>query len=317
MNGFTLIIDECIFENITNFISLFHCIDNSYCNIIIRNSIFINNIIQDTCYEPLSSPAYSGIYLTSQSYGTANFTNNTLYYDPIIAYDESTSNVYFDSSNKIIDSSSTSVCNNSMISLYLSSETGNNNGGSNDCTNSNTPCRTWSYVINEFTTAVDYQPNVVLNILGGGSYSISNGLTINEINGYVWISQNYTYQINGNSDGSSNSVLKPDSSINQEIDIEISNLHYFPQNYESGRFLYVDTTNNIQLSNILLNGTYISSSGESDEMDEIIYITNVNNIIITNIHITDFDCKDYYADYIFYISNIQNQFQLSNIQYYY
>ena len=82
-----VIIDECTFENNTNFVGLVHCIILSYCKVDIRNSVFNANLIKKDCGNGEQLQANSGVYLENRAYGEVNISNNWFDGNPTIIYD--------------------------------------------------------------------------------------------------------------------------------------------------------------------------------------------------------------------------------------
>ena len=144
-DGFSISIDNCIFENNTNFTTLIECSQGSYCNVNVTNSIFINNTMEDIkCYN--NEPIISGFYLANGAYGSMTITNNMFNLSPVLIFDD-TSEVLFDNNEILLSFNDSKIelifnCTGSEKRLlYLS-----NNGTyveNNDCTDLTNPCTLW------------------------------------------------------------------------------------------------------------------------------------------------------------------------------
>ena len=88
---FFINIDNCTFENNTNFISLIYCDSYSYCNINIKNSHFANN--DGFCLG--ERKLINGIFLGSNANGYVTIRNTVFVGYPYIKYD-STSSFFMD-----------------------------------------------------------------------------------------------------------------------------------------------------------------------------------------------------------------------------
>ena len=105
-----------------------------------------------------------------------------------------------------------------------------------------------------------------------------------------WGNGNYTYNVFGNvnPNNNKNSVLKTISS-----GIKCFNIDFSSSSSSTPEDVY------IKISNIIVNGRNISNWNAADEVDSMIYVNEVENIIIENMNITDFDRVAYQYDYIF------------------
>ena len=70
-DDYNVMIDRSHFENIENSIGLVHCRYSSYCNVTIKNSVFRNNVYNNTdCVGAASNLYYNRIYFEANAYGT-------------------------------------------------------------------------------------------------------------------------------------------------------------------------------------------------------------------------------------------------------
>ena len=286
-DSYNVIISDSTFENNINFIGLIHCNDYSYCDVSIKNSIFVNNIAGYGCLENL-------FYFEHASYATVIIKDNTFYGEPSIYYDD-TSNVIIE--NNTIYPTNT-CCNEKNNDLYLSSDGSDLN---NNCTNENNPCLTFDYVISYFGD--DSSQTLYIS---DGTYDIYDELSIDmTVIGIFFTDINYT--IVGSGDNST--ILRTDSSyldlfyftssssISFDTYVTMSDFTYFPSNDAYQRFGYFYYIPHIKFLNIIVNGDDLLSTYDS-YIYHMITVQYFDSFIIENMHIYDMDRPD--GDMIIY-----------------
>ena len=65
-DDFNVVIDGCTFENNIGFLGLIHCRSSSYCNVIIKDSLFKSNLFADDCFG--TSTYTNGVYFENNAY---------------------------------------------------------------------------------------------------------------------------------------------------------------------------------------------------------------------------------------------------------
>ena len=175
---------------------------------------------------------------------------------------------------------------------------------SNDCSDENNPCATWSYA----TSLIDGSESLVSLNIGGGEFSVYSGLDVS-VGGW-WSSSNYT--ISGkNEDGKSvlktlsSSVTLFDFSASSSnyiyADLSISDLTYIPLYAQYTRLGYFYYNDNVKFSNVIVDGSFASWYSYRYYIYNLMYIYQVNSLIIENMNILDVNTVDGYSDYLFAI----------------
>ena len=292
-DAFSISIDNCTFENNTNFGAIVECSQDSYCNVNVTNSIFINNMMQGIeCYN--NEPIISGFYLPNGAYGSMIITNNVFDLSPIMVFDD-TSEIVFDN-NEILSSfndSSIGLIFNCTGSekrfLYLS-----NNGTydqNNDCTDSTNPCTLWSQIQTEITSGDTV-------FIDKGNYHASSGLDIDLNNGGGILFDVKNYVIIGS--GAEKTVIEfsDDSdvlfdfdaqSLKNEFNFDISSLTYYPTHGVQQRFGYFSHVRKINIGDIIVNGIAANVTTYSYYYSyDLIYAYHTDSIVVENVQIEDF-----------------------------
>ena len=105
-DDFNVEINNCTFENNTNFVSIY-CDSYSYCNVVIKNSFFVNN--DGLCLDDIRFT--NGILLNDNAHASVSIINTVFVGYPYFEYD-STSNVSIDSNtySMMVGDSDTQSC---------------------------------------------------------------------------------------------------------------------------------------------------------------------------------------------------------------
>ena len=306
-DSFSISINGCTFENNTNFATIVQCSQGSYCSVNVTNNIFIDNMVEGTCYN--DEPIISGFYLPNDAYGSMTITNNMFDLPPIMIFDN-TSEVVFDNNEILLSFNDSMIefdCASSERLLYLSNN-GTYNNGSN-CTDVDNPCTLWSQIQREISSGDTV-------FIDKGTYYASSGLDIdlNSGGGLYFDVQNYAIIGSGLektviefSDYSDILFYFNGRSAN-EFNVEVSSLTYYPIYGGTPRFGYFYYMTMVNISDIIMNGIATSSWYYN-----LIAGYYTDSIVAENIKIEDFIALSqfFYAWRFTYISVNNVEFMMS------
>ena len=322
-DDFEIEIIDCVFENNVGFIGLIHCASGSYCDVTIKNSVFVNNDYDydyDYGYDSRSTLCYDGapiinsIYLETGSYATLVMTRNAFYYyGPTVIYDVSSSVTI--SNDDVIDqvSSDDYYCREGSTTLYLSTN-GTASDEKNDCTDEDNPCSTWNDIMESVVSGDTIK-------IGSGQYNVSYPLMVDVrySSDLLTFSNNYAnFTIVGN--GEEKTTLFVTENVASFVwfymydypytfgsSIKISDLTYYPKQGMNQQFGYFYYGGIVDFSNIIVNG----KDSDTYSSYDLIYGYQLETFIINNMEIYDIVSEIFYGE-LFALYNIE-KINISNV----